>query len=119
MTDLLGAVLGRLQDIQNQAEEQLVVERPDGSWLVDGRLSIEEFRELVSLQVLPGEDDNDFTTVAGMVIARYGRIPHAGEHFDWQGWRVEVVDLDGARVDKILVSRSILQPPDADEDDEG
>ncbi len=119
LTDLLGAVLGRLQDIQNQAEEQLVVERPDGSWLVDGRLSIEEFRELVSLQVLPGEDDNDFTTVAGMVIARYGRIPHAGEHFDWQGWRVEVVDLDGARVDKILVSRSILQPPDADEDDEG
>jgi putative hemolysin len=113
LTDLLGAVLGRLQDVESESEESLVVERADGTWLVDGRLSVEEFRELLSLQVLPGEQDNDFTTVAGMVIARYGRIPHAGEHFDWQGWRIEVVDLDGARVDKLLVVRSILVDNDA------
>ena len=44
---------------------------------------------------------------AGMVIARYGRIPHAGEHFDWKGWRIEVVDLDGARIDKLLIERAL------------
>lgn len=107
LTDLLGAVLGRLQDVESEAEESLVVERADGTWLLDGRLSVEEFRELLSLQALPGEQDSDFTTVAGMVIARFGRIPHAGEHFAWQGWRIEVVDLDGARVDKLLVAREL------------
>ena len=108
LNDLLGAVLGRAQATESSDDEPLVVEREDGSWLVDGRLSSEELREMLSLRSLPGEDDYDFTTAAGMVIARYGRIPHAGEYFDWQGWRFEVVDLDGARIDKLLVSRSLL-----------
>ena len=114
LNDLLGAVLGRLHDLESADDEPLVVERDDGSWLIDGRLSIDELRELLALQVLPGEDDHDFTTAAGMVIARYGRIPHAGEHFDWQGWRFEVVDLDGARIDKLLVARTVLLKPDAE-----
>jgi len=109
INDLLGAVLGRVHELENDDDEPLVVERSDGSWLVDGRLSIEELRELLVLQMLPGEDDHDFTTAAGMVIAHYGRIPHAGEHFDFQGWRIEVVDLDGARIDKLLIARTVLQ----------
>ena len=108
VNDLLGAVLGRAQATESSDDQPLVVERDDGSWLVDGRLSTEELREMLSLHSIPGEDDNDFTTAAGMVIARYGRIPHVGEHFDWQGWRIEVVDLDGARVDKLLISRALL-----------
>ena len=108
VNDLLGAVLGRAQATESSDDGPLVVERDDGSWLVDGRLSTEELREMLSLHSLPGEDDSDFTTAAGMVIARYGRIPHAGEHFDWQGWRIEVVDLDGARVDKLLIGRALL-----------
>jgi putative hemolysin len=108
VNDLLGAVLGRAQATESIDDEPLVVERDDGSWLVDGRLSTEELREMLSLHELPGEDDNDFTTAAGMVIAHYGRIPHAGEHFDWRGWRIEVVDLDGARVDKLLIARALL-----------
>ncbi len=107
LNDLLGAVLGRAQATEGSDDEPLVVERDDGSWLVDGRLSSEELREMLGLRALPGEDDNDFTTAAGMVIARYGRIPHAGEHFDWQGWRIEVVDLDGARIDKLLIARTL------------
>jgi putative hemolysin len=82
-----------------------VVERDDGGWLLDGRLAADEFRELLGVTTLPAEGDSDFTTVAGMVIAHFGRIPHAGEHFDWLGWRIEVVDLDGARIDKLLVVR--------------
>ena len=107
VNDLLGAVLGRAQATESADDEPLVVERDDGSWLVDGRLSTEELREMLSLRELPGEDDSDFTTAAGMVIAHYGRIPHAGEHFDWEGWRIEVVDLDGARIDKLLISRAL------------
>jgi putative hemolysin len=105
ISDLLGAVLGRVQDAAGEIEGPLVVERTDGSWLVDGRLPADEFRELLMVARLPSEDDSDFNTVAGMVIAHFSRIPHAGEHFDWQGWRIEVVDLDGARIDKLLVAR--------------
>jgi putative hemolysin len=111
INDLLGAVLGRAQATESAEAEPLVVERDDGSWLVDGRLSSEELRELLAVNELPGEEDNDYTTAAGMVIARYGRIPHAGEHFDWKGWRVEVVDLDGARIDKLLIARALSTPP--------
>ena len=110
INDLLGAVLGRAQASESAEDEPLVVERDDGSWLVDGRLSSEELREMLALDELPGEDDSGYTTAAGMVIARYGRIPHAGEHFDWKGWRIEVVNLDGARIDKLLIQRALATP---------
>lgn len=105
VSDLLGAVIGRVQANDEGEDEALVVTRTDGSYLVDGRLSSEELRELLSLAELPGEHDHDFHTAAGMVVAQFGRIPHAGEHFDFGGWRIEVVDLDGARVDKLLLAR--------------
>ncbi len=114
LSDLLGAVLGRAQAAESSDDEPLVIERSDGSWLVDGRLSTEELRELLDLSALPGEDDSDFTTVAGMTIAHFGRIPHSGEHFDWEGWRIEVVDLDGARIDKLLIARALVAVPEAD-----
>lgn len=105
VNDLIGAVLGRIQGMEDAEDEALIVERDDGSWLIDGRLAVEELRELLNVQALPGEDDNDFTTIAGMVIAHFGRIPHTGEVFEFSAWRVEVIDLDGARIDKLLVGR--------------
>ncbi len=111
VNDLVGAVLGRAQASENADDEPLLIERDDGSWLVDGRLSTEELREMLSLDELPNEEESDYNTAAGMAVAWYGRIPHAGEHFDWRGWRFEVVDLDGARVDKLLVSRTLLSAP--------
>jgi putative hemolysin len=115
LNDLFGAVLGRIQSLENTEYQPLVTERDDGSWLVDGRLAIDELRELLNLQILPGEDDSDFTTVAGMVIAQFGRIPHTGEWFEFGFWRVEVVDLDGARIDKLLISRKSEPEPAFDE----
>jgi putative hemolysin len=106
ISDLLGAVLGRIQDAESEDDGPLVVERSDGSWLIDGRLSTEELRELLGVQSLPGEEEHDFHTIAGMVIARFGRIPAVGEALAWDRWRIEVVDLDGARVDKLLVART-------------
>jgi len=104
LNDLLGAVLGRIQDSDSSEDEPSIIQRADSSWLIDGRVSADELKELLGLNTLPNEDDQDFTTAAGMVIAHYGRIPHAGEYFDWQQWRIEVVDLDGARIDKLLIA---------------
>ncbi|WP_397595649.1 hemolysin family protein [Silanimonas sp.] len=105
-SDLLGAVMGRGQAPHEASDDEpLLVQRDDGSWLVDGRLTSDETRELLRVSSLPGEEDHDFHTIAGMVMAQFGRIPDAGEHFTWEGWRIEVIDRDGARIDKLLVER--------------
>ncbi|WP_312236308.1 hemolysin family protein [Stenotrophomonas sp.] len=113
ISDLMGAVVGRLQSVENVDEDALVVMREDGSFLVDGSLSIEDLRELMGNAELPDAEDGDYYTLAGMCIHYFGRIPHAGEYFDWAGWRIEIVDLDGARVDKLLLRT--LSEEEADE----
>jgi len=105
LNDLMGAVLGRMQSGESADAEALVVAREDGSLLVDGSLPLDDLHELLGGGLLPGEDEHDYHTAAGMVIAWFGRIPHPGEHFEWSGWRIEVVDLDGPRIDKLLMQR--------------
>lgn len=105
ISDLMGAVVGRLQAVENSDEDALVVTRADGSLLIDGSLSLEELREVLGGAELPDDQEGDYHTLAGMCIHYFGRIPHAGEYFDWAGWRIEIVDLDGARVDKLLLRR--------------
>ncbi|WP_028918648.1 hemolysin family protein [Pseudoxanthomonas suwonensis] len=112
VSDLMGAIVGRLQSVENNDEDALVVHREDGSLLVDGTLPTEDLRELMDGAALPDADEGDYHTLAGMCIAHFGRIPNVGEHFDWAGWRIEVVDLDGARVDKLLLRRL---PQDGDD----
>jgi len=114
LNDLMGAVLGRMQSGENADAEALVVERDDGSLLVDGSLPIDDLRDILGGRVLPGEDEYDYHTAAGMVIAHFGRIPHAAESFDWDGWRIEVVDLDGPRIDKLLLQRAVAVGDHAD-----
>lgn len=113
LSDLMGAVVGRLQAAENTEEDALVVTRADGSLLVDGSLPNDDLRELLGGVALPGDED-DYNTLAGMVIERFGRIPNVGESFDWAGWRIEVVDLDGARVDKLLLQELPEDDDDAD-----
>lgn len=103
ISDLMGAVVGRLQAAENTEEDALVVMRDDGSLLVDGSLPNDDLRELLGGVNLP--DDDEYNTIAGLVIEHFGRIPHVGESFELDGWRFEVVDLDGARVDKLLLQR--------------
>jgi putative hemolysin len=105
LSDLMGAVVGRLQASENSDEDALVVVRDDGSLLVDGSLPNDDLRELLGGVALPDGDEADYNTIAGLVIDYFGRIPHVGEHLDWAGWRIEVVDLDGARIDKLLLQR--------------
>ncbi|MBS3895664.1 hemolysin family protein [Silanimonas sp.] len=102
--DLLDAVVGRGQAPGEAAEDEpLLIRREDGSWLVDGRLPVDDTRELLGVSRLPGEDAHDFHTIAGMVVAWFGRLPATGEAFVWEGWRIEVIDRDGARIDKLLL----------------
>ena len=105
ITGIMDAVLGRLQAGENQGDEALVFEREDGSLLVDGGLHIDELRELTG-ERLADADEHGYNTTAGLTIAHFGRIPHVGEYFQLGMWRVEVVDLDGPRIDKLLLQRT-------------
>jgi putative hemolysin len=113
VTDVMGAILGRLQSMQTDETDAMVARREDGSLLVDGALPIEDVRELLGGIALPDIEEFDYHTAAGMAIAHFGRIPNVGEYFDWEGWRIEVVDLDGPRVDKLLLQRLDRETNDA------
>ncbi len=97
--DILEAITGAFHEDDN--EEPSLVQREDGSFLVAGWTPIDEFVDRIRI---PVEDDPDYTTVAGYVIAKLRRIPDLGESFEANGWRFEVIDLDGRRIDKLLVS---------------
>lgn len=110
ISDIVDAVIGRLQAGGDpDAGEALVVEREDGSLLVDGGLHIDELRELTGERIAEA-DDTEFHTAAGLVIAHFGRIPRVSEYFRLGQWRIEVVDLDGPRVDKLLLQRDVPAP---------
>jgi len=100
-TDILEALVGELPDLTPQ--ERSLVQRPDGSWLVDGSVPIEDLKALLQVPELPGEQGGRFRTIAGFVIYNLHKIPSEGEQFAWEGNRFEVVDMDGNRIDKILL----------------
>ncbi len=102
--DVLRAALGDVTGAV-PGEEPLAVQREDGSWLLDGRLSAEDLRSLLGLRgELPGEEEGAYETLGGFVMMHLGRIPEVADHFEWAGLRFEVVDMDGRRVDKVLVT---------------
>lgn len=105
LNDVLGAVLGKTASTNVEIDGAPIVRRDDGSYLVDGALNTDDLRELLSLSQLPNEEDHDFRTAAGMVMAQFGRIPQVGESFRWRDLRFEVMDLDGPRIDKLLIAR--------------
>jgi putative hemolysin len=104
-SDFLGAIVGEIGATGAPAPSGIQA-RADGSWLVEGGLPIEELQDALDLGSLPGQEEHQYTTVAGFVLHQLGRIPQAADHFSWDGWRFEVVDMDGRRVDKVLVSRA-------------
>jgi putative hemolysin len=103
LKDILEAIVGDVPSVEDLAEPQ-AVRREDGSWLLDGMLSVADFRELLEVGALPAEEQGLYQTVAGFVMIRIGRIPSAADHFEWGGLRFEVMDMDGIRIDKVLVT---------------
>lgn len=106
--DVLSAIVGEIPSRDNQEEPQIVV-REDGSYLLDGALPVDEFKDLFEIDELPEEEHIGFQTLAGFVLNEIGAVPVAGDHFHWKRFRFEVLDMDGNRIDKVLVSFS---PPE-------
>jgi putative hemolysin len=104
LIDVLEAIVGDLPALgrRNQPEAR---RREDGSWLLEATLSTGALKTLLQIDALPGEDEADYQTLAGFVVTQFGRIPAAGDYFDWAGRRFQVSEMDRHRVDKVIVSR--------------
>ena len=105
--DVLEAITGEFSAPSD--EDSWAVRRADGSWLFDGLIPIPELKDRLALKELPEEDRGRYNTLAGMIMLLLGRLPETTDSVEWEGWRFEVVDLDGKRVDKVLALA--LQPP--------
>ena len=101
--DLLEAIAGDMP-LGTTPVEPKAVRRKDGSWLLDGMLSVDEFKELFHIEVLPGEKKDSFQTLGGFLFTQMGCVPSVSETFEWNTLRFEIVDMDGKRIDKVLVS---------------
>jgi len=99
-TDILEAIIGALPESGQDSDEK-PVQREDGSWLIDGMMPIEEVQTVIGMKNMRG--GGEFHTIAGFMIDKLGRLPTSGDHFEWESARFEVVDMDGRRIDKVLV----------------
>ncbi len=107
LADILEEIVGEFEG------EPQATQRQDGSWLLDGRLPNDEFKEIFNLRHLPAEEE--YETLGGFIMTHLGRIPKATDHFEWSGLRFEVMDMDGNRVDKVLVTTLPLKSaPESD-----
>lgn len=104
LNDVLSAIVGDFSSADNH-EPSMVVQRDDGSWLIDGMLDQNDLKELLRLDHLPHEETSNYHTLGGLFMAQTGRVPRVADRFDWSGYRFEVVDMDGNRVDRVLIMR--------------
>lgn len=103
LRDVLEAITGEFTP--KRSEDAWAIQREDGSWLVDGMIPVPELKDRLGLKQLPDEDRGRYNTLAGLVMLLLGRLPQTTDSVEWDGWRFEVVDLDGKRVDKVLASQ--------------
>jgi len=105
INDVVKALAGDIATVE-EAEERDVVRREEGSWLIDGAVTVQRFKEAVGIQIdLPEEELGTYHTLGGFAMMQLGRVPRVGDGFTWESYRIEVVDMDGNRVDKLLVTR--------------
>jgi putative hemolysin len=102
MQDLLEAVTGEF--VPRNLEDSWALQRDDGSWLLDGMIPVPELKDTLDLKSVPEEDKGLYHTLSGLLMWLLGRMPVTGDVMEWEGWRLEVVDLDGKRIDKVLAS---------------
>jgi len=107
--DVLEAITGEFATASE--DDTWAVKRQDGSWLLDGLIPVPELKDRLELKELPEEDRGRYNTLAGMIMLLLGRLPHTADSVEWAGWRFEVVDLDGKRVDKVLASALAPEAP--------
>jgi putative hemolysin len=111
LEDLLEELVGEIEDEYDQPEEAPFVQREDGSWLIDGLEAYDRVQEKLGLPPQPEEERADYTTLAGWMVARLGRMPQVGDTITTEQHIVEVVDMDGRRIDKVLIRPRPPTPP--------
>ena len=104
-TDVLTSIVGEVSLPETPGQHDMV-QRDDGSWLMDGDVTVERVKTVLAVdEELPGQEENSFHTLGGFVMHMLRRIPSASDHFEYAGWRFEVMDMDKNRVDKVLIAR--------------
>jgi putative hemolysin len=110
LTDIVEEIIGDVE-----SSDPMFTRREDGSYLIDATMPMDRFKELFSALVVPHDESGAYQSAAGFVLTRLGRIPQAGDFFQWHKYRIEVVDMDGVRIDKLLVqTQSAPEPPAAE-----
>jgi putative hemolysin len=104
MGEIFFAMIGDLTEHATDSNPAVTM-RDDGSYVIDGVVSVDEVRRLLKLNKLPGDEQTEVNTLAGVMFNWFGRLPRAGDYFGWNGYRFEVGDMDGRKIDKLLVSR--------------
>lgn len=102
LQNVLDSVTGEFGPVDE--DDAWSVQRPDGSWLLDGALAVPELKDTLDLKQVPEEEKGRYHTLAGMLMLLLGKVPENGDFTEWEGWRFEVVDMDGKRIDKVLAS---------------
>lgn len=102
--DILEAIVGNVRTLGEPVDTPVVV-REDGSWLINGDTPVEDIKKILSVDSFPGEDQGNYRTIAGLILFILERIPKTGDHLIAGGLRYEIVDMDGNRIDKVLVTR--------------
>ena len=111
LNDVMSALVGAVP-VSDEEHEADAVQREDGSWLIDGGVSLDRFRELIGADVRFAEESSGtYHTIAGFALTQLGHIPKASEHFEWGSYRFEVVDMDRNRIDRLLVSKVVSPEP--------
>jgi putative hemolysin len=113
--DLLEAIAGEFKT--PSVEDAWAIQRSDGSWLLDGLIPIPELKDRLGFGNVPEEEHGRYNTLSGMVMLLLGRLPHTTDVVDWDGWRFEIIDMDGRRIDKVLAVRLPPRPADDAERD--
>jgi len=115
LQDLIEAITGEFHP--RDPDTSWAVQRADGSWLLDGHIPVPELKDRLGLDAVPEEDRGRYHTLSGMLMLLTGRLPKVADTADWERWRLEIVDMDGKTIDKVLATR-LPDPPPGDGDAE-
>jgi putative hemolysin len=105
LEDVIEELVGDIREGHQHDREHMFVQRDEHSWLIDGGFSVADLIRRLDLRQVNGEEPRGYSTVSGLILHELGRIPKVGDATEWNGLRLEVVDMDGKRIDRVLVSR--------------